>query len=207
MTEIPFDKTTNHGFWKDDDKDYVDVYHGTHKKNVADIEEKGLNRPDPKTGMISVTMDPHTAHGYAAMSGGESNFRSVKGRPTQTPHEDRAVVKYRVPKHWLHANMDKELSGNIGDARTRMSSKEEYMKWRKENPKSSDSDYYQTSEFRLKSAVPPEYYVGHSFKAKKEAKKELQESKEDAMISFRKRVDAMRLVPSRSGSKGGDGGE
>ena len=28
----------------------------------------------------------------------------------------------------------------------------------------------------------------------------------DAMITFRKKVDAKRLVPSRSGSKGGDGG-
>lgn len=35
-------------------------------------------------------------------------------------------------------------------------------------------------------------------------KKTLKEFKEDAMITFRRKVDAKRLVPSRSGSKGGD---
>jgi hypothetical protein len=30
--------------------------------------------------------------------------------------------------------------------------------------------------------------------------------KADAMITFRKKIDAKRLVPTRSGSKGGDGG-
>ena len=35
-------------------------------------------------------------------------------------------------------------------------------------------------------------------------KKTLKEFKEDAMIAFRRKVDAKRLVPSRSGSTGGD---
>jgi hypothetical protein len=34
----------------------------------------------------------------------------------------------------------------------------------------------------------------------------LKEFKEDAMITFRRKVDAKRLVPSRSGSKGGGDG-
>ncbi len=33
-----------------------------------------------------------------------------------------------------------------------------------------------------------------------------EKQKEDIMISFRKKIDAKRLVPSRSGSKGGNGG-
>lgn len=28
--EIPYDHKTNHGFWNDPTRDYVDVYHGTH---------------------------------------------------------------------------------------------------------------------------------------------------------------------------------
>lgn len=177
MTEIPFDKTTDHGHWTDDSKDHVIVYHGTHKRNVEAIKKTGLNRPDPKTGMISVTMDPHTAHGYAAMSGsgGEANFRKVGGGAVNTPHEDRAVLKYKIPKKWLHDNMDHDLSGNVGDARKRMASKDEYEKWRKENPHASDHSYYQTSEFRLKKAVPPEFCLGHMHKVKSDLKENYSE--------------------------------
>jgi hypothetical protein len=45
-----------------------------------------------------------------------------------------------------------------------------------------------------------------SFIKKIQEKRALKESSSDAMISFRQKVDAKRLVPSRSGSKGGDGG-
>lgn len=167
--EIGFDKSTNHGFWNDPKKDYVDVYHGTHMNNVKSVEQNGLNRPDPKTGMISVTMDPYTAHGYAAMSGsgGEANFRKVGAKPVNTPHEDRAVAKFRIPKDWLHDNMDKTLSGNVGEARERMASKDKYDAWKKENPNSSDHNYYAMSEFRFKKPIPPEFYLGHGFKVKK----------------------------------------
>ena len=41
-------------------------------------------------------------------------------------------------------------------------------------------------------------------------KKKVKEEREDPAISFRKKIDAKRLVPTRSGSKGGsadgDGG-
>lgn len=165
-SEIPFDKATNHGFWGDND--YVTVYHGTHKRNVSAIENSGLNRPDPKTGMISVTMDPHTAHGYAAMSGsgGEANFRQVGSKVVNTPHEDRAVLKYRLPSNWLRDNMDTNFGGNVGETRNRMMDKDQYTSWRSKNPKGSDSSYYSLSEFRLKSPIPKEFYVGHSFKVK-----------------------------------------
>lgn len=167
--EIPFDKSTSHGFWNDPDTDHVIVYHGTHKRNVESIEKNGLNRPDPKTGKISVTMDPHTAHAYAAMSssGGEANFRKAGGGAVNTPHEDRAVMKFKIPKKWLHQHMDSNLGGNLDDERKRMSSSSEYDKWRKDNPTGSDHNYYQRTEFRLDKAIPKEFYVGHSFKVKK----------------------------------------
>lgn len=37
-------------------------------------------------------------------------------------------------------------------------------------------------------------------------KKKVKEEREDPAISFRKKVDAKRLVPTRSGSKGGSAG-
>ena len=165
-SEIPFDKSTNHGFWED--SDYVDVYHGTHKKNVKVIEDGGLNRPDPKTGMISVTMDPYTAHGYAAMSGsgGEANFRQAGTKAVNTPHEDRAVMKFRLPSKWLQDNMDHDFGGNVGQSKKNLMDKNQYAKWKTENPTGSDHNYYALSEFRLKSPVPKEFYVGHSDKVK-----------------------------------------
>lgn len=207
MSEISFDRTTNHGWWTDR-KDYIDLYHGTHERNVPHIEGSGVSVPDPKTGMVSMALDPHTAHGYASMSSGprrgEHSFRHVKGRPVTTPEENRAVTKFRVPMDWVRANVDPDLRGNIGDAHKRIRDKGEYEKWKKANPDKSDHEYYFGSELRFSKPVPPEFYVGHSYKFKK---KTLKEFKEDAMISFRKKVEAKGLVPTRSGSKGnGDAG-
>lgn len=167
--EIPFDKTTDHGYWDNKEKDHVIVYHGTHKRNIGSVAANGLDRPDPKTGMISVTMDPHTAHGYAAMSGagGEANFRAAGAKVVNTPHEDRAVAKFKIPKDWLKKHMDDEFSGNVGDARKHMADPKAYEAWKKKNPEGSDHSYYAMSEFRVKKPIPPEFYVGHSFKVKK----------------------------------------
>jgi hypothetical protein len=167
--EIPFDRNTDHGHWKTSKKEYINVYHGTHKRNIGSVAANGLDRPDPKTGMISVTLDPHTAHGYAAMSGsgGEANFRAAGGKAVNTPHEDRAVAKFRIPKDWLHDNMDHDLSGNVGEAHKNMSDPAAYEAWRKKNPEGSDHNYYAMSEFRVKKPIPKEFYVGHSHKVKK----------------------------------------
>ena len=164
--EIPFEKSTHHGFWQDND--HVEVFHGTHKRNIPSIRKNGLNHPDPNTGMHSVTLDPHTAHGYAAMSGsgGESNFRSAGAKVVNTPHEDRAVAKFKIPKKWLEKHMDKSFSGNVGQARENIQSKEKYENWKKANPNKSDHEYYATTEFRLKKASPSRFYVGHAQKVK-----------------------------------------
>lgn len=207
MSEIPFDKTTNHGWWQD--KEHLTVYHGTHKRNVPHIEKSGISVPDPRTGMVSMTLDPHTAHGYAAMSSGERrgehSFRQAGAKAVTTPEEDRAVTKFKIPMSWAKDNLDPNLRGNIGDATGKMTDKKKYKEWKKDNPDKSDHEYYATTELRFNKPIPPEFYVGHSFKKKKT--KTLKEFKDDAMITFRKKVDAKHLVPTRSGSKGGDAGD
>lgn len=165
--KLPFDKTV-HQPWHQDGEHMI-VYHGTHEKNVSSMKREGINRPDPKTGMFSVTHDPHTAHAYAAMSGGEAHFRS-SSKATTTPHNNRAVLKIKIPMHWAKEHMDHNMSGNIGaedhtndlkDARTRMTSKDEYHRWTKKNPEKSTHTYYSGTEVRFKKAIPSEYIVGH----------------------------------------------
>lgn len=151
------------------DKDHVTVYHGTHKDNVDSIKQNGLNKPDPKTGMISVTPDPNTAHGYAAM-GGEHGFRQAGAKAVTVPHEDRRVVQLKIPKEWARKHMDHNLSGNIGDARKRMASKDEYTKWKTENPGKKDHEYYQTAELRFKKPIP-KAFIEKIGQLKKYAKK------------------------------------
>lgn len=155
---IPFEKNPQIGWWED--QDYVTVYHGTHDRNIPDILQNGLHRADPKTGMISVTADPFTAHGYAAMSGagGEAKFRAAGARPVHVPEEDRSVIKMHIPQAWLKANMDRNLSGNIGVSKDRLMSKDAYVKWKQENK--PDFQYYQTSEFRLAKSIPTNFIVG-----------------------------------------------
>lgn len=158
--ELPFDKAPKIGFWKD--HDHVTVYHGTHDRHADHILKHGLTHKDPKTGMISVTHDPHTAHGYAAMSsaGGEAHFRSAGAKVTTTPHEDRSVIKMKIPREWAEKHMDHDLSGNVGETRDRMKHKEKYDKWKKDNPNSHDHEYYQTSELRFNKEVPHHFIQG-----------------------------------------------
>lgn len=158
IDSIPYEKNPDIGWWED--QDTVTVYHGTHDRNVSDILQNGLTKADPVTGMISVTSDPNTAHGYAAMSGagGEANFRKAGAKPVHVPHEERSVIKFALPINWLKQHMDKNFSGNIGDARKHLTSKDEYVKWKEQSK--TDSEYYQTSEFRLDTPIPPEYIVG-----------------------------------------------
>ena len=153
-----FDHNPKIGFWKD--QSHMIVYHGTHDKNVSDIKNNGLTKADPKTGMISVTHDPHTAHGYAAMSGtgGEHNFRQSGAKAVNTPHEKRSVIKMKIPMDWAKEHMDHDLSGNIGQAKDHMSSKKHYNKW-KESGK-PDHEYYRLSEIRFKKPIPKEFISG-----------------------------------------------
>lgn len=165
--ETPFVSNPDIGWWGD--KNYMDLYHGTHKRNIPSIEDNGINKMDPTTGMVSMTLDPHTAHGYAAMSGaaGEYRFRKSDAKPVVTPPEDRAVTKFRIPMDWAKENLDPNMRGNIGMAAGRLSDRSNYDNWKTANPTKGDHEYYATSEFRFNKPIPPEFYVSHSFKVKK----------------------------------------
>ena len=164
--EVPFEKNPKIGWWKDkaeEDGHHV-VYHGTHKRNLPQILKHGINHKYPKTGMISVTHDPHTAHGYASMSGsgGERNFRKAGAKAVHTPHEDRVVLKIHLPKD--HP-IDGHLRGNVGDKHDNMKNKEKYKAHKKSGK--ADHEYNQTTELRTSHDIHPKHIVGYMHKKKK----------------------------------------
>jgi 8-oxo-dGTP diphosphatase len=156
--EIPFEHKPKIGWWRDQDP--VTLYHGTHERHLESVTKNGIDRPDPKTGMISMTLDPHTAHGYAAMSG-EGNFRRAGVGAQQVPHEERVVMKYHVPKSWVEENLDPRLGGNLGEMEARIKDPVAYARWRAEHGEDRDTEYYGTSELRFSRALPPEFLAGH----------------------------------------------
>lgn len=169
--EIPFEHHPHVGWWKDKaEKDgYHTVYHGTHKRNLPHILKHGITHKDPRTGMISVTHDPHTAHGYAAMSGsgGEANFRRAGAKAVHTPHEDRVVIKMHLPKHFVDKHHDPHFHGNPNHGnRNKMTDKAHYDNWKKQNPHKPDHEFYQVSELRLKEKISPHHIVGYMHKKK-----------------------------------------
>lgn len=171
-SELSFDHNPKIGAWKEEGekKGYHTVYHGTHIKNLPHILKHGLTHKDPKTGMISVTHDPNTAHAYAAMSGsgGEANFRKVGSKAVHTPHEDRVVLKMHIPHDFVDKHMDHDFHGNEKHAnRTKMHDSSTYHEWKKKNPDTPDHHFYQVSELRLNKEIPPEHIVGYMHRKKK----------------------------------------
>lgn len=147
-----FEHNPSIGWWKD--KKHITVYHGTHENNYDTIKKHGINRADPDTGMISVTLDPHTAHGYAAMSG-EHNFRKTGQSAHTTPHDKRITVQMKLPMDWLTKNMDHNYGGNVGIAQDKLKNKALYQKHT-----GNDHEYYQMTEFRLRQAIPAKFITG-----------------------------------------------
>jgi phage-related protein (TIGR01555 family) len=158
-TQIPFESSPKVGWWEDGE--HMNLYHGTHERNVPTIAKEGLTHKDPTSGMISMALEPHTAHAYASMSGigGEHNFRKTSN-VTNTPHEQRAVMKYKVPRSWIKENIDPDLRGNLNEMRDRMRDKGAYEKWAKEYGPDFDHGYYARGELRFKNAIPPEFLEG-----------------------------------------------
>lgn len=146
------------GWWGDGD--HLIMYHGTHDSRVEHIKKHGLKAPEhgPTKGWVSLTHDPHTAHGYASMSGGESSFRAAGGKAQHVPHNERTVIVHKIPRKWAEENMNPHLQGNINQVADNMSNKEKYKKHNSEGK--PDHEYYRTTELRFKKAVPSEFIVG-----------------------------------------------
>lgn len=164
IQEIPFEHNPKIGWWRNSPT--VTLYHGTHIKNLENIKKAGVNVKDKKTGMISFSLDPHTSHGYSSMSGGEANFRSSEARAEHVPHNQRVVVQYNVPRHWIEKHIDSRLGGNLNEMGPKMKDKSLYEKHLSQNGPNRDSEYYGTSEIRLSHPIPNQYMAGYMRKVK-----------------------------------------
>jgi hypothetical protein len=158
--EIPWEGHPKIGWWKD--QEHLTLYHGTHKDNLHSVLKNGINRARESTGMISMALEPNTAHGYASMHGGELNFRRAGSKAKHVPDKDRVFVVAKVPKDWIEKNShpDKRLGGNIGDAAKRMRDPELHK-----NFKGADSEYYGMAELRFPH-IPKEFIQGYMRKEK-----------------------------------------
>lgn len=106
-----------------------------------------------------MTHDPHTAHAYASMSGGETNFRAAKSKAENVPHEHRAVVKFKIPREWAEKNINHEMRGNMDDTRHKLTDKSSYERHAAEGK--PDHEHYRLTELRFKDKVPAEFIEGH----------------------------------------------
>lgn len=157
--EVPFHKDPKIGWWKDGD--HVTLYHGTHIDNVKSIMKHGLKAGSKPGSKISMALDPHTAHGYASMHGGEARFKHDGKRAETTPHEKRAVLVYKVPRHYVDAHHDKGLTGNVD--RSKLTNKAKYDAHKRSG--GDDSSHYTASELQFHH-VPYEYLQGYMRKRK-----------------------------------------
>lgn len=167
MRQMMWNSNPSIGWWADNDKHLV-MYHGTHDSRLDSIHKEGIKAPQSGStaGWVSMTHDPHTAHGYASMHGGEATFRNAGQKAQHVPHEHRAVVVAHIPHEWAKANMDHSFAGNMD--RSKMSDKSKY-----EAHKASgkpDHEYYQTSELRFKNKIPAEFIKGYMKKPVKPKK-------------------------------------
>lgn len=158
------------GWWQDHHEEHPDhyvMYHGTHEKNLGGIAKHGIHSPKSGStaGWVSMTHDPHTAHAYASMHGGETAFRGAGQKAQHTPHEHRAVVVAHIPKKWAHENMNHHLRGNMPDVKDRLQNKAKYDEHKAAGK--PDHEYYQTTELRFKDHIPPHFIKGYMQKPTK----------------------------------------
>lgn len=165
LKQLPWQGNPHIGWHEDGD--HLIMYHGTHEKNLGHIDRGGINAPTtgPTANWVSMTHDPHTAHGYASMTGGESTFRSSKKRPQSVPHEQRAVLVARIPREWARANMDHDLRGNLGDARTALTDRSSFEAHKAAGK--PDFQHYQSTELRFKNSIPRQFIQGYMKKVDK----------------------------------------
>lgn len=148
-------------WWKDEPGDHYTLYHGTHEKNLEGIHKNGIHAPKEGStkGWVSMTHDPHTAHAYASMHGGETAFRGANQKAQSTPHEHRSVVVAHIPKKWAHENMNHHLRGNMPEVKDRLNDKSKYEEHKKAGK--PDHEYYRTTELRFKDKIPAEFVKGY----------------------------------------------
>lgn len=150
------DPSTKH--WSD--RPFIFAYHGTHIRNVPNIQKQGLNTPDPSTGMVSVAVGNHggsVARGYASMSG-EHNFRKAGAKAVSVPSNQRGVVVFKIPTEWVKANHDPNFGGNPPAVKQRLQSKEEFEKHVEKHGEPFAAT--ETPELRFSSPIPHEFVHG-----------------------------------------------
>lgn len=154
---LDWNKNPKIGWWRD--HDHVTLYHGTHDSRVHDIHRHGLKAPThgPTAGNISMALEPHTAHGYASMHGGESSFRAAGAKAHHVPHEHRSVLVYKAPRHWVEKHMNKHMRGNMDAQRDNLIDKSKYVKHAASGR--ADHEHYMGTELRF-PRIPKHFLVG-----------------------------------------------
>ncbi len=162
--EMKWLKNPKLGWWEDNDS--MIFFHGTHKKNLDGILEKGIFAPSsgPTANWVSLGLDPYTSFGYASMYGGESAFRAAGAKPQTTPPQDRVVFYLRLPKAFVLTNMNKDFTGNMPDQKNLLQNKALYTDFKKKGGK--DYEYYALTEIRLPKHVDASFIKGYMFKVK-----------------------------------------
>jgi len=138
-------KYQNDTWWKDDPT----FYHGTHMKNIPEISKDGLMAGGGSKGRgVYLALDPFTARGYAAMSGGERNFRKAD-RPQTVPLTDRVVVVVRIPVGELDRLILSPKDARLNDEAA----------WEEEGR--GDPRYWELAEVVYPDDIPPKFLMGY----------------------------------------------
>lgn len=163
----PFDKNPKIGWWLDNDP--IRFYHGTHIRNIEYVEENGLLAPTSgdTANWISLALEPHTAHGYASMSGAggetaykssaDGSFRSSTNIKT-TDKKERVVFIVELPKSLVLSKMAKER-GAMQSTKNRLKDRQEFEDWKK-----TDQEYYALTEIRMPKKIDTKYIKGYMTK-------------------------------------------
>lgn len=175
LKQHPWQKDPKIGWLHDKAKKdgHLTLYHGTHDRNLSHIAKHGIQAPKEgaTAGNVSMTPEPYTAHGYAAMSaaGGESkyarkaqgakSFRGVGKRVKSTPHEHRSVLVTHIPNEWAKEHMNPVMRGNMKSTSDKLINKDAYDKHKAAG--GSDQHHYFGTELRFKKDIPPEFIKGY----------------------------------------------
>jgi hypothetical protein len=155
-SKLPWNGSPAIGWWRDGSK--LRVYHGTDLQHYDSIAKTGLDRLDPKTGMISFALEPFTARAFSVM-GGEARFLGAGAHAKTVPENKRITLVFDLPRAFVDAHEDPDLRGNDPEHKKRLQDEDEYRKF-----KGGDQQYYQLCELRVNAKVPAKYLVGYMVK-------------------------------------------